>query len=309
MTPWLDPGRVDVLVPHYNDSEGLARSVESIKCQDWKYGFRLVVVDDGSERRELRQAHAYLQESQIPYVLESNERNRGRPHTRSRLLTLIDSPYVTWLDSGDSWYREKTTLQFERLRALSLEGQATDHIWITCDYDWQWLGRPPEALEQRTDGDQLRLLMEGRELRAYLWTLFSTREATIQLGPFDEKLPRLQDLDFFLRFAEMGGRLETPQSKATRPLCIYRKSDVGRDARQVFACNRYIIEKHGAHYSAYGSEFYEQRLIQARVLAGRFAWNNRDYLLATRFWGEAVIRHPSFAGRFLARKVKERLQK
>lgn len=309
MTRPLDHARVDVLIPHFNDSAGLASSIDSIKSQDWAYGFRLVVVDDGSERQEVERAHACLHESQIPFLLQQNERNRGRPYTRSRLLTLIDSPYVTWLDSGDSWYPQKTTLQFERLRELSLQGRTTDRIWITCDYDWQWLGRPPEEVAQRTDSDQLRGLMEGRELRAYLWTLFSTREATSQIGPFDEKLPRLQDLDFFLRFVEMGGSLETPISSSTRPLCVYRKSDVGRDALQIFTCNRYVIEKHKARYLAYGSEFYKQRMAQARVLAGRFAWNNRDYLLATRLWAGAAIRHPLFASRFAARKVKERLKK
>lgn len=309
MTRSLNHARVDVLIPHFNDAAGLARSLESVKSQNWSHGFRIVVVDDGSKLHELEQVRSHLEGSGMPFHLAVNGKNRGRPYTRNRLLSLIDSPYVAWLDAGDSWYPEKTISQYERLRDLASGEHALDHVWITCDYDWQWLRERPKAVAQRTDGDQLGGLMEGRGLRAYLWTLFSTRAAMTLVGPFDERLPRLQDLDFFLRFVERGGRLEKPLSAASSPLCLYRKSDVGRDARQIFVCNRYIIEKHRTHYLALGNDFYEQSLIRARVLAGRFAKNNKDYLLAARYWGGAVIENPIYATRFVARKIKETLRK
>ena len=52
--------------------------------------------------------------------------------------------------------------------------------------------------------------MLGRRLRAYLWTLLGTARAFKAAGRFDERLPRLQDLDYFLRFIAAGGTLVVP---------------------------------------------------------------------------------------------------
>ena len=73
-----------------------------------------------------------------------------------------------------------------------------------------------------------RALLIGTDLRAYLWTLLSRADTLRNVGWFDERLPRLQDLDFFLRFALKGGRIVAPETNEA--LCIYHKTDLGRSA-------------------------------------------------------------------------------
>src|SRR3546814_20664979 len=78
-------------------------------------------------------------------------------------------------------------------------------IWITCNYDWAWVGRKKKKLAQKTEQDQTKALLMGSSLRAYLWTLLGTAETFKNVGWFDERFPRMQDLDYFLRFLNHGG--------------------------------------------------------------------------------------------------------
>lgn len=299
--------RIDVLVPHFNDPEGLARTLSSVAAQTWSAGFRVVLVDDGSPQQQAEAACRVLQSSTLDHHFERNKENRGRPFTRNRLLAAIDSPYVTWLDTGDVWHPEKTSAQMAVLRTLEHdESVDVDKVWITCDFDCRWANGRHFIGEQKLEGDQLRSLMEAHSLRAYLWTLLATRTAMTTLGQFDSRLTRLQDLDFFLRFVGAGGRLYKPPGDEANPLCLYVKSDAGRNARQIHDCNQYLIEKHAVLYRSYGKDFEARRRAQASLLAFRFALNNRNPWLCARYVAEALGRNPTFATKFLLSKMLER---
>lgn len=284
---------LDILIPHYRDPAGLKLSLESIEAQTWTGDMRVVVVDDGSEPEYLRQAEALLADFPLPHTLERNPINRGRPYTRNRLLDLIDSPFVAWLDAGDVWYPDKLLKQFEHVSRLRYEGKDPDRYWVTCHYDWQWEGRRARTIEQVTEVRQLRELMLGQKLRAYLWTLLGTREAFRIAGRFDERLPRLQDLDYFIRFVLAGGEMTVPPR--TEALCRYHKSDVGRNATEIRACNSLIFRKYRPHFQNYGPSFMKTIRYNADMLSARFARNNGALFLNLYYIGNATLAHPKRA--------------
>ncbi|WP_421725325.1 glycosyltransferase family A protein [Bauldia sp.] len=283
--------QVDVLIPHFNDPDGLELSLKTVATQAWPGRFRVVIVDDGSSSDNRSAVETLLAEQagDDTFVLVGNAENRGRPFTRNVLLDHIDSPYVAWLDAGDEWYPDKTRLQLERLRAIE-SGGSGDGAWITCNYDWQWVGRRPKPRRQSTKGDQVKLLLGGSRLRAYLWTLLGSAQSFEAIGRFDEKLPRLQDLDFFLRFVESGGVLHSPATKAS--LCKYNKSDVGRNADEVRACYGYIYEKHRKQYQSYGRHFVRHQLYKMEMHAARFAKNNNQVGKKRYYQWQAFRRWP-----------------
>jgi glycosyltransferase involved in cell wall biosynthesis len=298
---------IDVLIPHYNDPEGLKLSVDSIVGQDYGGEFRIVLVDDGSRSSAIEQARSVLAEAGLAYSWHQNEVNWGRPRTRSRLLRESSAPYLAWLDAGDIWLPAKTRTQMVLLEELEAAPDVdAASVWATCDYEWHWQDGRQSLEVQQTEGDQVRALMEGRKLRGYLWTLLARREAFLRVGDFDERLPRLQDLDFFLRFTELGGRLVKPPSSEPRPLCIYLKSDVGRDARQIYDCNTYLMKKHAELFGRYGRAFERKRRVQAHMLALRFAKNNGQRMLAARFLLGGLLTDPGAAFSFARRKLRER---
>lgn len=281
---------LDILVPHYRDPAGLALSLASVRAQSWTGDMRVVIVDDGSPAADFAAVERQAAEFGLPVTLERNPVNRGRPYTRNRLLGLIDSPFVAWIDSGDVWYAEKLDKQFEHVSRLRLTGADLARTWITCHYDWQWHGGRARLTRQETDCRQLRELMLGQRLRAYLWTLLAPAEAFLKAGRFDERLPRLQDLDYFVRFVRGGGRLVAPPHKG--PLCRYHKSDIGRDAAEIRRCNELIFEKNRPALQAYGPAFVKTIRYNAERLSARYAGNNGGRAQAAWYLGRAFVAHP-----------------
>ncbi len=161
---------LDILIPHYNDVEGLDLALRSIAAQTWQGELRIVIADDGSAPQAVGGARALAEAIRHPVTFIENNRNRGRPYTRNVLLDAVDSPYVAWIDAGDEWYPDKLAIQFEAL--LKAEAEADDDfIWMTCHYHWKWQDNQSYKRKlQKTDQDQLRALLIGTDLRAYLWT-------------------------------------------------------------------------------------------------------------------------------------------
>lgn len=296
--PKLRTPDIDVLIPHYNADEALSLTLDSVDAQDWSGAFRVVVVDDGSDRAVLSRVREVLERRDTPAVLLENGTNRGRPYTRNVLLDAIESPYAAWVDAGDEWYPSKTTAQMEKAEALGgLE--ADEPFWITCNFDWRWTGKEIEHRIQAVDGDQIKALLRGKTLRAYLWTLLGPSQTFKDVGWFDEALPRLQDLDFFLRFQLKGGRLHTPTSSES--LCVYHKSDLGRDADQVRACYRRIFDKHRYLYCRYGRKFVDIQLYNMELHAARFAAHNKQYARRRGYLWRAFRHRPK---QFIRRLMK-----
>ncbi len=291
---------LDILIPHYNDVEGLDLTLRSIAAQTWPGEMRVVIADDGSAAEKLQAARSLAESFARPVTFIENHRNRGRPYTRNVLLDAMDSPYVAWLDVGDEWYPEKLAIQFEALVRAEAETPG-DALWMSCHYHWKWTDNQSYRKKlQKTDQDQLRALLIGTELRAYLWTLLARAETYRNVGWFDERLPRLQDLDFFLRFALKGGRILEPG--VAEALCIYHKSDLGRSADQIRQCNAYIFDKYRVLYNRYGQKFRRTRLYHMEMHSARFAANNFDHRLANEYVWKAARARPRLFLRHLRRK-------
>ena len=292
---------LDILIPHYNDAAGLELTLGSIAAQTWPGTIRVVVADDGSTPEAAAAARALGEAFAHPVAFLANERNRGRPYTRNVLLDAIDSPYVAWLDAGDEWYPEKLSAQFEALERMEAAAPG-EALWMSCHYHWKWLDQQAFRVKrQLTEQDQVKALHIGTDLRAYLWTLLGRAETFRNVGWFDEKLPRLQDLDYFLRFVLKQGRIVEPGT--VDALCIYHKSDLGRSAAQIRQCNAYIFDRYRVLYNRYGSKFRRTRLYHMEMHSARFAANNDDHDLAREYMWKAARARPRLYFRHLRRRA------
>ncbi|SFJ62493.1 glycosyltransferase family 2 protein [Celeribacter neptunius] len=283
---------LDVLIPHFNDAEALDLSLRSVAAQTWRGKVRVIVVDDGSPSDELRRAEAIISSCDLDIELIKQPENRGRPATRNTLLSASDARFIAWLDAGDTWYEKKLETQFNTLYKQVYDGQDLSRIWVTCNYDWQWVGGRRRKVTQTTSGDQLKHLYVGDRLRAYLWTLLGTREAFNLVSGFDERLPRLQDLDYFISFVRGGGRLISAESSDA--LCCYFKSDVGRNAQEIRDCYETIFSKHGPSLNRFGVKFVRRAKAKADFVAARFAKNNRTPLVSLGFRMHAFGMDPRY---------------
>jgi glycosyltransferase involved in cell wall biosynthesis len=292
---------LDILIPHFNDAAALDMTLRSIAAQTWPGAMRVVIVDDGSRRDDAHAARAVAEAFVHPVTFIANARNRGRPYTRNVLLDSIDAPFVAWLDAGDEWYPQKLALQFAALEKAEAEAPG-EALWMSCHYHWKWQDHQAYRIKrQLTDTDQVRALLIGTDLRAYLWTLLARAETFRNVGWFDENLPRLQDLDYFLRFVLKRGRIVEPGH--SEALCIYHKSDLGRSAAQIRQCNTYIFDRYRVLYNRYGRKFVNTRLYHMEMHSARFAANNDDHELAREYMWKAARVRPRLFLRHLRRKT------
>jgi glycosyltransferase involved in cell wall biosynthesis len=301
---------LDVLIPHYCNPDGLRNSLDSIAGQTWRGRLRAVVVDDGSPADQFARVEAicaaFRESSGFDCLLLRNPSNLGRPRTRNVLLDAVEARYVAWLDAEDIWYPDKLRLQFEHLMRLDLQGRDIDAVWVTCTYDWAEAGKRMRAVQQRVSEDQLRDLLIGSKLRSYLWTLLGTAESFRMAGRFDERLPRLQDTDYFVNFVRAGGVLDVPPT--SEPLCRYYKSDVGRSASDVRDAFRLILAKNAPALRRYPASFSSELHYKANMLGRRFALSNGRYDLGALYLAQAMLLNPRHSLRVLAGLLVRRLR-
>lgn len=295
-----------MLIPHYRDVKGLAKSVASVVDQTWTGDIRLVVVDDGSPRVDFQRVEALLEEQPLPYQLERNAENRGRPYTRNRLLDNIDGDFVAWLDADDVWYSHKLEVQFSHINRLRLTGEDISRIWVTCNYDWQRDGARCYQVNQVTEGDQLREIFLGERLRCYLWTLVGAASTFRRVGQFDEKLPRLQDVDYFIRFVRCGGKITNPPYR--KALCKYEKSDLGRCAHEIRECNATLFKKYRSSVERYGRDYLSTVKFKAETLSARYAKHNRATLARAYYISRAFMANPKLTAGLTGRWILDVLR-
>jgi glycosyltransferase involved in cell wall biosynthesis len=260
---------ITVCIPAYNAEARLEESIRSVADQVVEAEVEILVCDDGSTDG----TGAVLLDLQREYPnirILTNEVNRGRPHTRNRLLDEARGRFLTWHDADDVKYPGMLAAQLDHLRQLEGEGGAEairGVVVYTNFHRWWSHADAPVLVTPEEPLDAMEALLSAR-FDAYLWLTMGLTQTYRAAGPFDEKMPRLQDLAYFLRFAELGGRFVHVGSD--EPFCVYHKDDSGRGSNDVWKswCRIWRLNRH--HFKSYG-------LINAR------RWRRHHYKVARRF--------------------------
>ena len=88
---------VSVIIPVYNSSLLLKRSIESVYIQKTNYKIELIIIDDGSED-DINQII-----SRYPQIKFSTQKNSGPAAARNNGLHMATGKYVSFLDADDFW--------------------------------------------------------------------------------------------------------------------------------------------------------------------------------------------------------------
>ncbi len=267
-----------VCVPAFNASEHIERAIRSIHVDEVDGAVEILVCDDGStdDTWDVLQRMS----NEVPELrLISNPRNRGRPYTRNVLLHEARGRFLTWLDADDEKYPGMLRAQLEHLHRIENDDGAERlaGLLVYTNYHWlrpQWDG--PKLMAPVEPDDPMRALLDA-SFGGYLWLMMGLRSTFLESGPFDEQLPRLQDLGYFIRFAELGGRFERVATDA--PLCVYHKEDGGRGATEVWHSWNRIWRKYRHHYVSYGMRNARRWRRHHYRVARRYARANDDKIV------------------------------
>jgi len=103
---------VSVIVPFYNDGDGVINALESIKNQSYK-NLEIILVNDGSTT-DLKNLRNYCTANNIK--INNVSSNQGPAHARNYGMELAKGNYLAFLDSDDLFEKEKLSFQIAEMK-------------------------------------------------------------------------------------------------------------------------------------------------------------------------------------------------
>jgi glycosyltransferase involved in cell wall biosynthesis len=92
---------VSVIIPTYNSSAFIERSINSVLKQTYKH-FELIISDDGSTDDTIYKVKSLLNGSSLQYKILKNT-HRGPGYARNAAVLCARGAWIAFLDSDDEW--------------------------------------------------------------------------------------------------------------------------------------------------------------------------------------------------------------
>lgn len=231
------PPLVTVVIPTYNRAHMLPRALESVLAQTFE-AFEVLVVDDGSTDDTVALMAEYeARDERVRYLVQP--RNAGVSAARNRGLHEARGEFIAFLDSDDEWLPTKLECQLSRFKALP---HGVGLLYGGVEDVGPRGVRTVHVPEYR--GDLFQMLLRRNVIHGTSGVMIR-RAAAERAGFFDEKIPAIEDWEYWLRVLSHFDVdfVAEPLTRYHDPHGVERKSlNTGEnlDARA------YLYRKHGA---------------------------------------------------------------
>ena len=189
---------VSVVIPVYNRAGLIGRAIASILGQSYR-NIETIVVDDASSDG-LADALAEFADPRLRCLVHPH--NRGAAAARNTGIASARGEFIAFLDSDDVWFVDKLAQQVAAMR-----GQPTLVAGHVCGYECVKTGYAARRIAPDWSAENFRRHQLLGCTCGPGTTLLCRREIFSDVGPFDEKLRRLEDWDWLLRLAAKDYRL------------------------------------------------------------------------------------------------------
>lgn len=229
---------ISVIIPAYRAGRYIAEALASVErqsCTAWE----VIVVEDGSDDGA-KEAVAALaaRQSDKRIIYHRHERNHGVSATRNSAMERAQGEIFAFLDADDVW----TDDHLEASLAV-LQETGADAVYG----DVQKFDRTPDNLLELWGPSE----QEKRDFPASLYytnfitpsSVLMSRKVYDAIGGFDPKLPRVEDLEYWIRLFRAGFRF-VYSPKAT---CLYRKNHgdaLTSDFARLVSSQAEVLEMH-----------------------------------------------------------------
>jgi glycosyltransferase involved in cell wall biosynthesis len=185
---------ISVIIPTYNRSQLIGRSIKSVLNQTYR-NFELIIVDDCSTDNT-EEVVASFKDERIRYV--RREKNGGEAAARNTGIKAARYDYIAYQDSDDEWFPEKLARQVELLENAPPQiGVIYTGFWKA---DRQKKTYIPFAWVNQKDGDIHRELLKGNFVGSPV--VLVKKECFNKAGLFDERFRNTVDWEMWLRISK-----------------------------------------------------------------------------------------------------------
>ncbi len=191
--------KISVIIPSYKTAHLIAECLDSVLAQTYK-DFEVLVVNDGSpDTPELEKAlEPYM--GRIVYIKQENKRAAG---ARNAAIQQARGEFLAFVDSDDSWYPDHLASQMQ----LFAEDPSLDLVYSNSLLVGD-LPRPVEFMVRNpSHGPATFDALIVERCQVAISTVVVRKQAIVRAGLFDEKLPRCDDYDMWVRAAFHGAKI------------------------------------------------------------------------------------------------------
>lgn len=185
---------VSVVIPTYNREKVLGRAIHSVLNQTFE-DIELIVVDDCSidGTKELIDG---LEDPRVMYI--RLETNQGSAAARNTGINAARGEFIAFQDSDAEWMPDKLEKQMNVFFSAKNDVNVvyTAFLWIKDNYK----SYIPAKGQVHKDGDVFHQLLKRNFVDTA--TAVVKKKCFEKVGMFDERLPRYQDWDLFIRLSK-----------------------------------------------------------------------------------------------------------
>lgn len=187
---------VSVIIPTYNRSKTVIRSINSILCQTYS-NIELIIVDDGSDDNTYELVSA-VQDERIMYI--RNIKNVGVAQARNIGVKFSKGDYIAFNDSDDVWKQDKLEKQLKFLC-----NNQNYHLCY-CSYvlhkEDKLIEFPNKSIEKyKMSGNIYEYLLERNWIGTP--TIVISRKAFLDVCGFNKKLRALDDWEIVIKVSRL----------------------------------------------------------------------------------------------------------
>ena len=187
--------KIGIVVPCYNSSETIIKTLEGIKSQTFK-NYKVVIVNDGSTDNSCEVVNQ-IKDSRIHLITQQNS---GASNARNHGISVSKYEYIALLDADDLWdsnFLEEMFHLMSDYPEASLFGCTWTFVYADGKRAISDFGLPKEFRGYINNyfeiGIQNKLFNSS--------SVIFNKKSFFELGAFDVSLKRGEDMDLWFRFA------------------------------------------------------------------------------------------------------------
>lgn len=196
---------VSVIIPNYNSSKFISRTVESVLRQTYD-NFELIIVDDASSDDSVSIIRKFIKKDNRINLINLDKNSGGPAKPTNEGLKIAKGNFIAFLDADDQWLPDKLERQLNALQNTTEKTGA-----VIC--------RASLIFVDKESMPRFSFPLNGNVLRAALCAQFFfnfsilliKKEVLDKVGFLDENFLLAADQDYFIRISQKTNFIFLPQ--------------------------------------------------------------------------------------------------
>jgi glycosyltransferase involved in cell wall biosynthesis len=226
--------KVSVIIPSYKTADLIAACLDSVFAQTYS-DFEALVINDGSPDTPELEKVLLPYMDRIVYIKQENMRAAG---ARNNAIRQARGEFVAFLDSDDTWMPEHLSHQMQLLADDPSLDLVYSNALLVGDpaHEREFMEKCPST------GPATFAALIVERCQIPISTVVARKRTLVDAGLFDEKLPRCDDYDMWVRSAFGGAKIQYSRQLGAR-LFIGRPGSLGQSRAKMAEGYSNILEK------------------------------------------------------------------